>query len=71
MSLSVVPRAARRGKLSAMEVAALTMGSGDRCSLQYALSVAKIPRYPLNRAGTSRYTVATATAKSDQVGKLG
>ena len=30
----------------------------------YALNVAEIPKYPLNRVGISRCTVAIATAKS-------
>ena len=67
MSPSAVPRAAGQGNQSVTEVAAIAMGPHARCSLQYAPSVAKIPRYLLNRAGTSRYIVAIATAKSESV----
>ena len=67
MSLSAVLHAARQESQSAMEIAAT--GPSGRCSLQYALSAAKIPRYPLNRAGTSRCIVELAVASSDRVDK--
>jgi hypothetical protein len=67
MSLSAVPHAAGQGNQSVTEIAALAMGPDARCSPQYVPSVAKIPRYPLNRAETSRCTVAIATVKSDKV----
>ena len=65
MSQSAIPNVARQGSQSAMEVAALATGSGARCTLQYALNAAKIPKYPLNLAVIGRFTVAIATAKSD------
>ena len=71
MNPDVVPSAAEQGKRSAMEVAALAMGPGARCSLRYAPNAAKIPKYPLNRMGTNQCTVAIATAKSDRVDKRG
>jgi len=62
MSPSAVPHAVRQGSQSATE-AVLAMGPGARCFPLNALSAAKTPKYPLNRVGTSRCTVAIATAK--------
>ena len=69
MHLSAVHRAARQEKWSAMEVAALVMGHGVRCSPQYVLSAAKILRYPLNHVETNQCIVAIAIAGSGQVDK--
>ena len=63
MSPNAVPHAVRQGSQSATE-AALATGPGVRCFLPNALSVAKTRKYPLNHVGTSRCTVAIATAKS-------
>jgi len=63
MSPNAVSHAARQGSQSATE-AALATGPGVRCFLPNALSVAKTRKYPLNHVGTSRCTVAIATAKS-------
>jgi len=67
MSPSAVPRAARQGNQSAMEVAAIATGPDARCSLQYAPSAAKIPKYPLNLAVVDRCIAVIATVKSDRV----
>jgi hypothetical protein len=70
MSLSAVRHAVRQGNQSAPEVA-LATGPGARCSRLNALSAAKTPKYPLNRVGINRCTVAIATANSDRVDKQG
>ena len=66
MSQSAVPRAARQGSQSVMEVAATGPGAG--CSRRYALSAVRILKYPLSLAVIGQFTVAIATAKSDRAG---
>ncbi len=62
-SPSDVPHAVRQGSQSVTETAAT--GPDARCFLRHALSVAKTPKYPLNLAVISRFTVVIATVKSD------
>ena len=71
MSQSAVPPVARQEKQSVMETVALAIDPSGRCSLQNAPSAARIPRYPLNRVGTSRCTVAIATVKSEPADSAG
>jgi hypothetical protein len=49
---------------TAMEV--IATGPNAKCSLRYALSAAKTPKYLLNPAVTDRFTVAIVIVKSDQ-----
>lgn len=65
MSPSAVPRAARQGSQSVTEAAAT--GPADRCFPQNVPSAARTPKYPLNLAGISRFTVAIATVQSDRI----
>jgi len=44
-------------------------GSPRQTFRRYAPSAARIPKYPLNRAGTDQSTAAIATAKSNRAGK--
>ncbi len=69
MSQSAVPRAAKQGSQSVTETAAT--GPDARCFPRHAPSAARTPRYPLNLAVISRFTVAIATVKSDRVGNAG
>jgi hypothetical protein len=71
MSLSAVHPAARQGSQSVTEIVAVATGPGAKCFRRNVLSAAETPKYPSNRAGTSQYTVAIVTAKSDRVGKPG
>ena len=71
MSPSAVPLVARQGKRSVMGMMALVTEPSDRCSRQYAPTVAKIPSYPLNPAVTNRCTVAIATVKSESADSAG
>jgi len=66
MSQSVVPRADRQGSQSVTETAIIVPDA--RCFPQHAPSVARTPKYPLNLAVISRFTVAIATVKSDRTG---
>jgi len=68
-SQSAVPHAARQGRQSDTETAAT--GPDARCFLRHVPSAARIPKYPLNLAVISRFTVAIATVKSDQVDNVG
>ena len=61
MSPSAVPNAARQGSQSVTEAAATDPDA--RCSLRYVPSVVRTPKYPLNLAVISRFTVAIATVK--------
>jgi len=65
MSPSVVPRAARQGSQSDMEIVAAATTLAAKCFPQHAPSVAKIPKYPLNLVLVDRCIVAIATVKSD------
>lgn len=65
MSPSAVPRAARQGNQSVMEIATIATGPDAKCFRQYALSAAKRPKYPLNPEAVDRCIVAIATVKSD------
>jgi len=67
MSPSAALHAARQESQNDTEVAATAAVPNAKCFLQYVLSAAKIPKYPLNLAVISRFTVAIATVKSDRV----
>ncbi len=65
MSPSAVPRVARQGSQSV--TAAAATGPDARCFPRHAPSAARAPKYPLNLVVISRFTVAIAIVKSDQV----
>jgi len=71
-SPSVVSHVDRKGRhgstvtvVIAMETIAMATGLSGRCSLRYALSVEKIPRYHSNPAKIGRCIAAIATIRSD------
>ncbi len=68
MSPNAVPNAARQGRQNVAATAVTEPRA--KCSLQYAPSVAKAPKYPLNLGVIGRYTAAIATVKSDLVDKV-
>ncbi len=72
MSPSAVLRAVKNGKhgsmATAMEVIATSPDA--KCSLRYALSAVKTPKYLLNPAVTDRFTVAIVIEKSDRLDNL-
>ena len=65
MSLSDVLHAARQGKTGVTETVAMATDPHGKRSLQYALSVGKIPKYRLSPAKVDQYIVAIATIRSD------
>ena len=67
MSPSAVPHVAKQGRQSDTEIVTTATGPHAKCFLQYAPSVAKIPKYPLNLVLVDQCIVAIATAKSDRV----
>jgi len=68
-SPNVVPHAAKQGSQSVMEivVVATAIDPSDKCFLQYALSVAKTPRYRSSPARVDQYIVAIATIRPNRV----
>ena len=66
---SAVFRVAKPGSQSVTKTVA--MGPDARCSLQYVVSVARIPKYPLNHVVTDQFTAVIATEKPDPVDKKG
>ena len=71
MSPSAVRRAAKQGNQSVTGIAAIATGPDAKCFPQYALSVAKTPKYPLNLAVVDRCIVAIATVKSESANSAG
>ena len=72
MSQSAVPNAVRQGKhgrtVTATEMVAITPGLAVKCSLRYAPSVEKTPRYHSNPVKVGRFIVAIAIIRSDPAG---
>jgi hypothetical protein len=64
-SLSAVPHAAKLGKQSAMEIVAMAISQGGKCSPSHVPSVAKRPKYRLNPAEIDQYIVAIAIIRSE------
>ena len=64
-SLSAVPSAAKPGSQSVTEIVAMATGPGGKCSLQYAPSVVRKPKYHSSRAEIDQYIVAIATIMPD------
>ena len=71
MSQSAAPHAARQESQSVTETAAAATGPDARCFPRYVPSAAKTPKYPLNLAVISQFTVAIVTVKSDRVDNAG
>jgi len=71
MSLSAAPHAVRQGSQSDPEITATAAVLAAKCFRQYAPSVAKIPKYPLNPVTGDRCIAAIATVKSDRVDSAG
>jgi len=65
MILSAAPHAARQEKQSDTEMIATAAVLAAKCFRQYAPSVAKIPKYPLNPVRGDRCIAAIATVKSE------
>ena len=65
MNLSAVLHAVNQEGQNATGVTAMATGLSDKCSLLYAPSVAKIPKYPSSLAKVDQYIVVIATVKSN------
>jgi hypothetical protein len=63
MSQSAAPNAARQGRQSVMEAAAIS--PDVRCFPRHVPSATRTPKYPSNLAVIGRFTVAIATVKSE------
>ena len=63
MSPSAVQHAVKQGKQNV--TATVATDPGDKCSPQYALSVAKIPKYHLSLVKVDQCIVVSATVSKD------
>ena len=64
-SLSAVPHAAKQGRQNVTEIVATVTGHDAKCSPQYALSVAKTPKYRSSPAKVDRCIAVSATVRSN------
>jgi len=65
MSLSAVRHAVKQGKQNVTATVAVATDPGDKCSPQYVLSVAKIPKYHLSLVKVDQCIVVSATVSKD------